>query len=227
MELEEESLPDSLHDERLMAMEKEMIARNDGHGKGACCLLAPASQFLNTDQAILLAAESGDGAGKRFFRGIGIGFIKSEIGTQDGKHQPHHLLILQNSRRGAAQPVEGIDKFRVGQGMQGGSRQRKLRSAMGGNEEMRGAGVLASGQVAGQFEADERAQAMAEKGKGYIQNGVQRLCQRLHQRGQVSKKRLVPSGFPARQENRTYIQLWRQLLRPEPEKRAAATRVGK
>ncbi len=98
---------------------------------------------------------------------------------------------------------------------------------MGCNEEMRGADVLASDQVAGQFEADERAQAMAEKGKGYVQNGVQGLCQRLHQRGQMSKKRLVPPGLPAGQENRTHIQLWRQLLRPEPEKRAAATRVGK
>lgn len=208
-----------------MAVEKEMIAWNDGHGKETCRLLAPARQFLYADQAILLASESGNRAGERFFRSIGIGFIEGEIRTQDGEHQPHHLFILQNSRRGAAQPVEGIDKFRVGQ-EQRRSRQWKLRSAVGGNEEMDRGSVLASSQVAGQFEADERAQAVAEKGKRDVQNGVQALGQRLHQRGQIGKKRLMPPGFPAGQEDRTHIQFRRQLLRPEPEKRTAAPRVG-
>ncbi len=84
MELEEESLPHSLQDERLMALEKEMIARNDGHGKEACCLLTPASQFLNADQTIPLTTEGGNGAGKRFFRGIDIGFVEGKSARRMG-----------------------------------------------------------------------------------------------------------------------------------------------
>lgn len=85
---------------------------------------------------------------------------------------------------------------------------------MAGNEQMNWSEISLLAECPGQFKANERAQAVAEKSKRQVEVRLKRVGQRLHQRFHTGKKWLPPPVFSAGQLDYANFDARRKVIRP-------------